>query len=245
MIRSEVSAVTRLARPGVILSLIIGCSAEEPRSPAEYGEELFVTKQLSPSSLNNYACATCHSTTLGGDALIRTGASLAGAIERKSFWGGQENDLLRSINACRFYFMVAPEPLAPEDSTAGALYAFLSTLSPGSQDPEPFTVVREIDPVQRGDAASGDVLYARACAYCHGAQHSGAGRLSSRVPILPEDTLEAHINYTPRDLRLAVTEKIRHGLFLGYGGDMPPFSREKLSDEQLSDVLESLGILGE
>jgi len=41
------------------------------------------------------------------------------------------------------------------------------------------------------------------------------------------------------------TEKIRHGLFLGYGGVMPPFSREVLSDQDVSDLLEALGVIAE
>jgi thiosulfate dehydrogenase len=44
--------------------------------------------------------------------------------------------------------------------------------------------------------------------------------------------------------RLIFTEKIRHGLFLGYGGTMPPFSSQLLSDAEVSDLLEALGVLG-
>jgi thiosulfate dehydrogenase len=32
-------------------------------------------------------------------------------------------------------------------------------------------------------------------------------------------------------------EKTRHGGFLGYGGTMPPFSLNVLSDEDLADLL--------
>jgi thiosulfate dehydrogenase len=45
--------------------------------------------------------------------------------------------------------------------------------------------------------------------------------------------------------RLIFIEKIRHGRFLGYGGEMPPFSSELLSDADVADVLEYLSILGE
>ena len=34
---------------------------------------------------------------------------------------------------------------------------------------------------------------------------------------------------------------VRHGGFLGYGGEMPPFSVEKLSDAELADLIEYLG----
>ena len=35
-------------------------------------------------------------------------------------------------------------------------------------------------------------------------------------------------------------EKTRHGGFLGYGGDMPPFSEEVLPDSVLADIVQAL-----
>jgi len=227
------------------LSLSLACSEATSIGSAEHGRDLFTSRQLSPSRLNNYSCASCHLAALAETSLIHTGAPLAGVTRRPWFWGGQENDLLRSINACRSYFMAAPEPLVPADANAQALYAFLVSLEPGDPEPVPFEVVRAIEPLPRGDAAAGLLLFINACSYCHGAMHSGGGRLSERVPILPEDTLAEHAGYTLRAQRLVFVEKIRHGLFLGYGGDMPPFSKERLSDPQVSDLLEALGVLGE
>jgi thiosulfate dehydrogenase len=226
-------------------SLSLACSETERIGSAEHGQELFMSQELSPSRLNIYSCANCHLAAPAETSMILTGAPLAGVTRRPSFWGGQENDLLRSINACRSYFMAAPEPLQAEDPDAEALYAFLLSLEPGDPEPAPFEVVREIEPLPRGDAAAGEPLFTQACAYCHGAMHSGSGRLSHRMPILPEDTLAEHAGYSLRAQRLVFIEKIRHGLFLGYGGDMPPFSSERLSDPQLSNLLEALGVLGE
>ena len=228
-----------------LLLAALGCSEAENVTPEEHGRDLFTSSELSPSQLNNYSCATCHLSREVADPRVRPGATLAGATERPSFWGGQENDLLRSINACRSYFMVAPEPLIAEDSDAQALYAFLKSLEPGNTDPVPFTIVRDIEGIPRGDAVRGFRLYPEACGYCHGSMHGGFGRLSERVPILPEDTIAEHIDYTPRVLRLVFIEKVRHGLFLGYGGDMPPFSTEVLPDSDLADILEALEIYGE
>jgi thiosulfate dehydrogenase len=101
------------------------------------------------------------------------------------------------------------------------------------------------DPLERGNAVNGALLYDRACGYCHGEISTGTGRLGERVPRLPEDGIAEHEGYTPRLLRLVFIEKVRHGKFFGYGGDMPPFSREVLSDAELSDILEALGLTGE
>ena len=93
-----------------------------------------------------------------------------------------------------------------------------------------------------GDASRGEAIYGQACVQCHGPLHTGTGRLGS-ASLLPEDTLAEHSQYGAQELRLTAIEKIRHGLFLDYGGQMPPFSVEALSDAELGDVLAYLGFL--
>ena len=231
---------------------LVGCGAPaaraEPTQPlAEQGETLFASRKLSPSSINLFTCSTCHDARPSGEARIKPGAPLAGATLRSSFWGGQENDLLLSLDACRSTFMNARDPLAADEPQAEALYAYLESLEPGDAGTVPFTVVREIANLPRGDAARGAQVFERACATCHGTPHEGVGRLGLRVPVLPEETLEAHPapTYSARVQRLVFIEKTRHGAFLGYGGFMPPFSTEVLPDANLSDLLEALGVLGE
>jgi thiosulfate dehydrogenase len=218
--------------------------APRAASAASSGAALFRSTAVSASSLDLFTCATCHDTAPGTSTLIKPGAPLAGAPERPSFWGGQENDLLRSINDCLIYFMDASAPRAATDPEADALYSYLVSLGPGDSDPVPFTVVKSIDDLPRGDAGHGAAVYTLACSTCHGAMHSGTGQLASRVPVLPEQTLAAHASYSPSGQRQVFIEKVRHGGFLGYGGDMPPFSLQVLSDADLSDLLEALGVLG-
>jgi thiosulfate dehydrogenase len=240
----------RFALRSCIGGSIWACAAcsDAPATPAERGRELFESKALSPSALNHYRCSDCHveapppSSSLH---VLKTGAALAGVTQRPRFWGGQVSSLLEAVNACRAVFMGAPDPLAASDAPARDLYAYLESLAPGNPSLVPFTVVREIELLPRGDAGKGEVTYARACATCHGAMHDGSGRLSERVPILPEDTIAEHSDYSPRSLRLVFTEKIRHGGFWGYGGDMPPFSREVMTDAEIADVLETMGVFGE
>lgn len=229
---------------------LLACSSppQKTRGAAERGKRLFETKALSTSSLNDFTCANCHDTERN-ELSKSSGAPLAGATLRSLFWGGQEDDLLRSINACRDYFMLASTPLSAEDQDARDLYAYLESLEPGDATDQPFTVVTTIDAegLPRGDELSGQTLYVQACASCHGAMHTGEGRLSDRVPVLPEDTIAVHPSptYSARSQRLVFIEKIRHGLFLGYSGTMPPLSTEVLSNSEVSDVLEALGVLGD
>jgi thiosulfate dehydrogenase len=226
-----------------------GCTANaaDEKANVARGRELFQSKALSSSALDLFSCATCHDPLARDPELIKPGAVLAGVTERPSYWGGQEADLLSAIDDCRTEFMAASTPLGVHDLDADALYAYLASLTPGDTDAVPFTVVREIADIPRGDATRGTATYAMACKQCHGQIHSGFGRLDELVPVLPDDTLLAHAPpaYTPRLQRLVFIEKTRHGVFLNYGGQMPPFSSETLPDDDLSDVLEALGVLGE
>jgi len=237
----------RTAGPAaVLLALAFACSSEPPPvSEVQRGTQLFASTALSPSSLNVFSCATCHDPVPMPNApWIKTGAPLAGATLRTSFWGGQENDLLQSINDCRSQFMNANAPLLASDPDAEALYSYLVSLEPGDSSSFPFTVEATISDVPRGDATHGLTLFDETCAYCHGTMHNGNGRLSTIIPVLPEDTIAAHSQFSAEGQRLVFIEKVRHGGFFGYGGNMPPYALEILGDSDVSDLLEALGVLG-
>jgi len=233
--------------PAAVLTLATcACASAEPSEDAvARGRTLFESGALSASSRNLFRCSTCHDAG-AQSGLAKPGASMAGVTLRPSFWGGEQNDLLHAIDACRTTFMYAAAPLRPGERDADALYDYLASLAPTYPDPVPFTVVDTIAGVERGDAERGKSAFSASCAPCHGALHSGENRLSESIPILPEDTLAEHPapSYSPRVQRLVFIEKTRHGVFFGYGGDMPPFSLEVLPDAALADVLEALGVTG-
>ncbi len=228
------------------------CSGDpEPRvvhgTAIEHGAALFSDPAVARTSVNSYSCATCHEPEPGdaGDRIL-PGAPLAGAALRPSFWGGQELDLLRAVNACLYYFMLKDDAWTAEDVEARAVYAYLESLprDAAGTAPAPFTPVYAVSAPPAGDAARGAVAYNRACASCHGAARTGAGRLVARAPILPDQTLQEHPDgeYTAEERRLVFVEKVRHGGFVGYGGEMPPFSIEKLSDADMGDILAFFGV---
>jgi thiosulfate dehydrogenase len=222
----------------------LSCSSPEEDLVAR-GEALFTSTSFAATPGNYFSCAHCHDAR-PGDSEERSmpGAPLAGVTQRPSYWGGQEDDLLEAVNACRSEFMVAPEPLEASDADAVALYEYLVSLEPGDPEPAKFSVVRSIRELPRGDAERGLSVYERACSFCHGEILSGKGRLPG-FPVLPDDAIYSHQGYDARSLRLVFIEKVRHGGFLGYPGRMPPFSLEVLDDESLSDLLEALGVTGE
>jgi len=235
-----------------VAAFALGCGEPAPTivqgTAADHGKALFSDSTITGTSTNTFSCATCHSpagvASAAGSKLA--GAPLAGVTRRPSYWGGMEVDLLPSVNHCLYYFMLASEPWGAEDERAQALYAYLDALPSASADEAawPFTVDVEIFALPNGDAEKGRALYGAACGSCHGEAKTGAGRSVPRAPALPDDTLAEHPldKYTPDERRLVFVQKTRHGGFLGYGGQMPPFSTEVLSDEELGDILGYLGI---
>jgi thiosulfate dehydrogenase len=243
-------------RASALLALALtafGCPEGEPEikivqgTAIDHGEALFHDPSIAKTSFNTYSCATCHEALPGdaGDAIL-TGAPLAGATRRPSYWGGQELDLLAAINHCLYYFMLKDEPWTADDIEARAMYAYLESLPSDGAAAEavPYTPVYALSDAPPGDAGRGAGLYDRACASCHGPAHSGAGRLVDRAPVLPEQTLEEHPlgEYTELERRLVFVEKVRHGSFVGYGGQMPPFAAETLSDQDIGDLITFMGV---
>ncbi|WP_338276974.1 c-type cytochrome [Corallococcus caeni] len=230
-------------RWGWMLGLLLaGCGGATPA--AEYGEELFQDARLSDSQFNSFSCATCHATsaTPEPDRML-AGYPLENVAFRRTWWGGYETDLLGAVNFCYLSFMRGVSPLTREDPKARALYEYLMRISPDTDAPAlPFTVVKDIQDVPPGDAGRGGAVYRAACQTCHGATHTGEGRLTSFASVLPEvtDDYDSLFPGTPR--RLVVIEKLRHGSFFAVGGTMPLYSREALSDEDLSAVLAFLGL---
>jgi thiosulfate dehydrogenase len=231
------------------ISMLTACNGNsEPehttivRTAADRGALLFQDPSLGVLG-NTFSCATCHESTRGdaGKAIL-PGAPLAGVTRRPSYWAGQETELLRAVNDCLLFFMIRGAPWTAEDPAAQATYAYLDQLPDDGEGAKPvsFTVVvyPPPDPVD-GDATRGADLYARTCRTCHGALHTGAMRLTISAPILPEDVLATHPppTYKPADQRRVFADKVRSGPFFGQRGQMPLFSSEKLSEQDVGDLI--------
>lgn len=236
------SVVVAAALVGLALACGSGAQPTSFETALAHGAAVFGDPNASESTQNRFACSTCHVAAPADEkGLLLPGAPLAGVTNRPTFWAGQEDDLLRAVNACRTRFMGARDPWTRDDEEAKVLYAYLDS-NPGPPTPAPFTVVQQITDLPAGDPARGAVVYAAACANCHGVRDAGFGRLTPRAPLLPAQTLADHAYLTPDEQRLVFVEKVRHGVFLGYSGTMPPFSLEVLSDAELGALLAYLGL---
>jgi thiosulfate dehydrogenase len=218
------------------LLLAASCS-DGPVPAADYGEELFNDPGFSASRFNDFSCATCHSTEPEApDPGPRIAYSLHDTVARPTWWNGQAARLLDAVDFCYVYFMRG-EPLDPASPEARALYEYLVRISPGAEAPPlPMSVVENVSNVGRGEVERGREVYDAVCATCHGEPHTGNGRLGPLVSIIPEASIEfaEEQGVAPA---LVVIEKVRHGQFFGIGGNMPLFTREALSDEDLAAIL--------
>lgn len=212
-------------------------------TPEERGSRLADDPQaLSASQFNALACTTCHSKPGDARDVILPGAPLEGAVSRPSYWGGRFTSLHDSVAECATHFQRASS-FDPTTPASEDLYAYLVSIGgTGPTGPQPFTVVRSVSDLPAGDAGRGEVTYSRACGSCHGAPHTGAGKIMPTASTVPEDTQSFHGADGPTIIREVVIEKIRHGSFLGYAGVMPPFGTEKLSDSDVADLASYLGL---
>jgi thiosulfate dehydrogenase len=239
--------VKSLLAPLLAVSFMLGCHRDV--SARDSGERYFSDPALSTSPFNVFSCATCHAVGApaplvvdGGPHVgaINPGYDLFNVVHRPSWWGGYITRLLDSMNYCLTEFM-GGAALTAEDERARALFEYLNASSPDTAAAAlPLTVVRNITSLSNltGDQVRGRDVFARACQKCHGAAHSGTGRLSSRVSIIPEDTIALF----PTNARAVVVEKVRHGKFFNIGGVMPLYSAEAITDQEIVDVLVYLGL---
>lgn len=205
-----------------------------PPTGAQVGERLFNDPRLSDSEFNAFSCATCH--TADARAAPRIGVGMQNVVARGTWWGGYSPRLLDAVNFCNVYFMRGA-PLDQSDPRSRALYEYLASLSPdATAPPEPLTVVENVTTLARGSPGRGEQVYNASCKVCHGDKGTGLGRISELASIVPNASVEFAVA-NDFDPELVIIEKVRHGQFFAVGGNMPMFSKEALSDEDLGALI--------
>ena len=221
------------------LLILLGCGGSQTVPAAQLGERLFANPGLSTSPFNAMSCSTCHQVAKAPAPRNDPGFNLYDVVHRPSWWGGYETTLLSAANFCLTEFM-GGRALSADEDQARELFEYLEQNSPNDPAPAlPLTVVKNVTALTdlSGDAARGKNVYDRSCRRCHGDPHTGNGRLSSKVSIIPNDTLSAF----PTNARTVTVEKVRHGRFFNIGGIMPLYAVEAISDQEIADVVVYLG----
>jgi thiosulfate dehydrogenase len=219
-------------RFAALMVAVSGCTI----SAKDYGRQLLDDSSVSNAQSNAFRCTTCHE-LLATPQHIRPGYTLYDVVNRASWWGGFEITLLDSINQCVVNFMRG-QPLQPGDEQARSILVYLESISPDASAPaRPITIVQNIVDVPSGDPAMGKQIYDDGCANCHGAPHTGKGRISDKASLVPDDSIMAHGTDPVMGARPVLIEKTRHGKFFMVGGNMAPYSLEVLTDMQLGALL--------
>lgn len=219
-----------------MLLLLAGCA----QRASTYGEQLFNDPQFAGSQFNVWSCATCHA-VWDKDTRILPGASMVGAANRPSFFGGRERRLIDAAGFCYVYFMRGPGPLQPDEPRSRALYEYLQSLGYQGAPAVPMTLVMAAEDVPRRDATRGEAVYREACQSCHGEKSTGRGQNSVLASKLPNVAAEYPTLFPGVAPGLVFIEKVRHGQFFQVGGNMPFFTKEALSDDDLGALLSYLG----
>ncbi len=222
-----------------VLAVLLACACG-PVPAASYGEQLFNDPQFAGSQFNVWSCATCHATR-AGDTRILSGVSLVNSVNRASYFGGKQSRLIDAASFCYVYFMRGPGALLPDEPRSKALYEYLASLGTEPAPALPMTLVLNPVDVPRKEGARGEAVYRAACHSCHGEKSTGQGQnsvLASKLPNVAQEYPELFPGVAPG---LVFIEKIRHGQFFKVGGNMPFFSQEALSDEDVGALLSYLG----
>ena len=225
----------------VVILALVGCASDPgtvTTTAVERGEKLASDPGFAESKFNAFACTTCHAVDAKRSL---PGAPLSGAARRPTFWGGRFTTLSDAVDECATKFMRAA-PLDPTSKKWVDLWAYLQSIGDkGSRDAQPFEVVLRITDMPRGSSDAGRVVWESACRTCHGAPRTGEGRIGT-ASIVPNDTVTEHGKDGAAVVRQVVIEKVRHGSYLGFPGNMPPFSKQVLTDQQVADVVTYLGL---
>jgi thiosulfate dehydrogenase len=163
---------------------------------------------------------------------------------------GRHVELLDALSYCLVEFM-GGAALQADEPRARALYEVFAAISPDAPAPAwPLTLAKNVTALSGlaagADKGRGDDVYHRACAGCHGALHTGEGKLGANTSVVPEDTVNGPLCAGTADragcARAVAVEKTRHGKFFNIGGTMPLYLLEALGDGEIADILAYVGL---
>ncbi len=219
------------APPPLTPAEIVECGGEDPA--VGRGREVYLAPSENPR--NAFACSTCH--PVEESDLRFAASSLHDALRRPHYKLAKVENFIDAANTCRVHWM---ETFAwtTEDAAFQDLVAYLESISPDGDAPP---VVYTIKPPvtfgpSDGDAQAGCELFHRSCVVCHGPGAVGSELGPSLVAFpLSEGFIRAKVRLSGPD----------QSVYEGLAGDgtMPFWSEERLSDEELEDLVAY--ILGE
>lgn len=232
-----------MKRCGLLLLTVFlaACGDDAPPAPAPNaavnaeGQALY---EQPHEDGNTFACATCHALDEpAADGFTRPGHPIGDAALRGSYKNGQLSSFLEAVNTCRVEWLNTT-PFEASDERWVALESYLRGVAE-AQNPTPSPLTFEqVDPpadVAGGDPDVGEDTFNGRCIVCHG--ESGVG--TERAPaiagtMLPGDFIA---------LKVRRSGNLDSGIYnIETPGRMPFWSADRISDDQLIDVLAFLAM---
>lgn len=184
---------------------------------------------------NTFACATCHALTeTENDEFRRAGHPLADATKRPTYKNGQLTDMLDAVNSCREEWMAAPA--WSEDSREWqALHGWLDAQAPAeTATPLQYTILDTAPTDLSGAADTGRATFNATCASCHAPDAVG----TNLAPPLRGEFLSAQGGADLIVRRVRTSGAADSDVYTGLtGGRMPFWSVERLTDQELADIV--------
>jgi mono/diheme cytochrome c family protein len=186
---------------------------------------------------NSFACASCHALEEpAADGLRRPGHPIGDAVARSTWKNGQLTEVRDAVNSCRDEWMNAPD-WSPADPDWMALRTFLEANAPATAPDLSYTIVPAPQTLTGGDVGAGEALFNGSCSVCHG--EDGAG--TQQAPPVVGFGLDA--GYVAQ--RIRTSGRVGSGVYTGLtGGIMPFWSEDRLSDDEVRDLVAYLGVTG-
>ncbi len=226
------------------LALSTGCGAtptdggeagEEAAAPTSEGERIYRERV---EDGNTFTCSTCHALSEPAvDRIRRAGHPIGDAARRPHYKNGQVEELREAVNSCLQEWMNA-EPWEADDARWLALEDFLEAQAPDQEAPPLRFEVVDPPPdaeLDGGDPAAGRALFNASCSACHG--DDGVGTQLA----IPVGGRGLDAAYVARRVRTSGRDDspIYDGLT---GGVMPFWAADRLSDDELRDLIAWLAI---
>lgn len=220
----------------------VGCAMEggparpDPGSPVLTGGDAVYA--LPRPDGNTFTCATCHALSEpADDGLRRPGHALGDAANRASYKNGQVSSLREAVNTCLVEWM-GSAPFTEDDEDWLALEELL--MDEAGTAPAPEVQIQRVDPpadVSGGDMMVGEETYHATCVVCHGDDAQGTERAPSLVG--------ARVTAERAAERVRLSGDPESAVYPGLtGGRMPFWGLDRLSDDELRDVVAYVEVVG-
>ncbi|WP_096086188.1 DM13 domain-containing protein [Agaribacterium haliotis] len=231
-----------VSSPSPVVSPSSAPSPSPSSSPAAQisGVDVYMEPQADG---NSFACANCHALTEpASDSFYRPGHAIGDATRRAMFKNGELDNLVDAVNVCLDTWMAVDTPWTEQSERYIALVDFLENEDQGS-GPADLLQFAKATPLEfasnsavNGSADDGRLFFNVSCAMCHGEDAEGTVRGPSLAGRLQ---YEGAANYIARKVRLSGPTE--HDVYNdGIGGRMPFWVEDRISDANLSNVIEFL-----